>query len=90
MGAIRILQERSTKLPIKVEYTQTNQIRTSSSTPDSSTSTPDSSTSTIIQEPPMLIKPGTKVYAVWSADDGLVYKVCLFNLSRTNVPKVVR
>jgi hypothetical protein len=73
MAAIRILQDRSFKPPVKFEYAQTDpevQAPTSSSTSESSGST------SIRESDPILIRPGTTVYAVWSDDDGLVYKVC--------------
>ncbi|CAF4437888.1 unnamed protein product, partial [Rotaria sp. Silwood2] len=69
INAIRILQERSTKAQVKVEYAQTIQIPSPTLT-DRSNSSKSSSTQLSTIRP---IEPKTHVYAVWD-DDGLVYE----------------
>jgi len=79
MAAIIILQNRSNKPQVKFGDAQTVSVVRTVSKVQTPTppSTPDTPKFPPKPEPdPILIQPGTTVYAVWSEDDGLVYKVC--------------
>ncbi|CAF3336880.1 unnamed protein product [Rotaria sp. Silwood1] len=67
MNAIVILREQQIKTQVKTEYAQTVQV------PSTDRSGSSTSSSTPVPDIPPIV-PGTRVYAVWHNDDGLVYK----------------